>query len=154
MLIVSEETCRKVVNNENAFAAVKGAFAAMARGDAYNFPVVREAIGHADALFGFKSGFDRAAGVLGLKAGEGAFEGGQVGDGEALFRPRCSVHPGMTGPVRWCQRPIRGSLPGSRLLSFFSSENQDEKGSMIRWHPSGGQNGPDPYGGHWPQKWL
>jgi ornithine cyclodeaminase len=69
MLIVSEETCRKVVNHENAFAAVKGVFAAMARGDAYNFPVVREAIGHADALFGFKSGFDRAAGVLGLKAG-------------------------------------------------------------------------------------
>ena len=32
----------------------------MARGDAYNFPVVREAIGHADALYGFKGGFDRA----------------------------------------------------------------------------------------------
>lgn len=69
MLIVSEETCREVVNHENAFAAVEGVFAAMARGDAYNFPVVREAIGHADALYGFKSGFDRAGGVLGLKAG-------------------------------------------------------------------------------------
>jgi alanine dehydrogenase len=32
----------------------------MAAGDAYNFPVVREAIGHADALYGFKGGFDRA----------------------------------------------------------------------------------------------
>jgi alanine dehydrogenase len=44
-------------------------FAAMARGDAYNFPVVREAIGHADALYGFKSGFDRAGLALGVKSG-------------------------------------------------------------------------------------
>ena len=44
-------------------------FAAMARDEAYNFPVVREAIGHADALYGFKGGFDRAGAVLGLKAG-------------------------------------------------------------------------------------
>ena len=41
----------------------------MARGDAYNFPVVREAIGHADALYGFKGGFDRAGLTLGVKAG-------------------------------------------------------------------------------------
>ena len=41
----------------------------MARGDAYNFPVVREAIGHADALYGFKGGFDRAGSTLGVKAG-------------------------------------------------------------------------------------
>lgn len=69
MLIVSEETCRKVVTRENAFSAVEGVFAAMAGGEAYNFPVIREAIGHADALYGFKSGFDRAGGVLGLKSG-------------------------------------------------------------------------------------
>ncbi|MCY4291420.1 MAG: ornithine cyclodeaminase family protein, partial [Roseovarius sp.] len=37
--------------------------------DAYNFPVVREAIGHEDALYGFKGGFDRAGLTLGLKAG-------------------------------------------------------------------------------------
>lgn len=41
----------------------------MAAGDAYNFPVVREAIGHEDALYGFKGGFDRAGLSLGLKAG-------------------------------------------------------------------------------------
>jgi len=41
----------------------------MAAGDAYNFPVVREAIGHEDALYGFKGGFDRAGLTLGLKAG-------------------------------------------------------------------------------------
>ena len=32
----------------------------MARGDARNFPVVREALGHEDALYGFKGGYDRA----------------------------------------------------------------------------------------------
>ena len=41
----------------------------MASKEAYNFPVVREAIGHADALYGFKGGFDRAGMALGLKAG-------------------------------------------------------------------------------------
>lgn len=69
MLVVSEETCRAIVTRDDAFAAVEGVFAAMARGEAYNFPVVREAIGHADALYGFKSGFDRSGGVLGLKSG-------------------------------------------------------------------------------------
>ena len=48
---------------------VEAVFAAMASGDAYNFPVVREAIGHADALYGFKGGFDRSGLSLGLKAG-------------------------------------------------------------------------------------
>lgn len=69
MLVVTEEACRELITREGAFAAVEGVFAAMARGEAYNFPVVREAIGYADALYGFKSGFDRAHGVLGLKSG-------------------------------------------------------------------------------------
>lgn len=69
MLIVSEETCKAVVGRADAFVAVESVFAAMARDDAYNFPVIREAIGHADALYGFKSGFDRAGLTLGLKSG-------------------------------------------------------------------------------------
>jgi ornithine cyclodeaminase len=69
ILIVNEATCREVVSRADAYEAVEAVFAAMARGDAYNFPVVREAIGHADALYGFKSGFDRAGLVLGLKSG-------------------------------------------------------------------------------------
>ena len=69
MIIVREETCREIFGRSEAFRAVEAVFGAMARGDAYNFPVIREAIGHADALYGFKSGFDRAALVLGLKAG-------------------------------------------------------------------------------------
>ena len=36
---------------------------------ASNFPVIRESIGYADALYGFKSGFDRAGRVLGVKSG-------------------------------------------------------------------------------------
>lgn len=69
MLTVSEETCKQVVDRNAAFSAVESVFGAMARGDAWNFPVVREAIGHADALYGFKSGFDREGLVLGVKSG-------------------------------------------------------------------------------------
>lgn len=69
LLIVSEETCQQVVNRQDAFDAVQAVFAAMARGDAWNFPVVRESLGHADALYGFKSGFDRAGLTLGVKSG-------------------------------------------------------------------------------------
>jgi ornithine cyclodeaminase len=69
VLIVSEETCRELIGRSEAFAAVEAVFAAMASGDAYNFPVVREAIGYEDALYGFKSGFDRAGLVLGVKSG-------------------------------------------------------------------------------------
>ncbi|EBA05574.1 iminosuccinate reductase BhcD [Sagittula stellata] len=69
VLIVGEEACRALVGRAEAFAAVEAVFAAMASGEARNFPVVREAIGHADALYGFKSGFDRAGMALGVKAG-------------------------------------------------------------------------------------
>jgi ornithine cyclodeaminase len=69
LAIVPEGMIADLVTREAAFAAVEKVFAAMAAGDAYNFPVVREAIGHEDALYGFKGGFDRTGGVLGLKAG-------------------------------------------------------------------------------------
>ena len=69
MWIVPEREIAGLMTREAAFGAVEKVFAAMAAGDAYNFPVVREAIGHADALYGFKGGFDRAGQVLGLKAG-------------------------------------------------------------------------------------
>ncbi|WP_136658875.1 iminosuccinate reductase BhcD [Nitratireductor sp. XY-223] len=69
MIIVSEECVRSILTEEDGYGAVEAVFAAMARGDAYNFPVIREAIGHADALYGFKSGFDRAGLSLGLKSG-------------------------------------------------------------------------------------
>lgn len=69
IIIVPEAEIAGLMTPEAAFDAVKAIFGAMARKDAYNFPVIREAIGHADALYGFKSGFDRAGGALGLKSG-------------------------------------------------------------------------------------
>lgn len=73
MLIVPEALIAGLVTPEDAFAAVEATFAAMARGEARNFPVVREALGEG-RQYGFKSGIDGAGGMLGLKAG-GYFPG-------------------------------------------------------------------------------
>ncbi|MCU0898964.1 MAG: ornithine cyclodeaminase family protein [Cypionkella sp.] len=73
MLIVPEKLIAGLVSPEDAFAAVEAVFAAMSRGDAYNFAVVREALGEG-RQYGFKSGLDRAGGQLGVKAG-GYFPG-------------------------------------------------------------------------------
>jgi ornithine cyclodeaminase len=73
MLIVPESLIADLVTPEDAFAAVEACFAAMARGAAHNFPVVREALGEG-RQYGFKSGLDREAGQLGVKAG-GYFPG-------------------------------------------------------------------------------
>lgn len=73
MLIVPEALIADLVSPADAFAAVEATFAAMARGEAYNFPVVREALGEG-RQYGFKSGLDRAGGMLGVKAG-GYFPG-------------------------------------------------------------------------------
>lgn len=69
MDIVPEKEIAGLMTPEAAFSAVEQVFASMSKGSAYNFPVIREAIGHADALYGFKSGFDRTALTLGLKSG-------------------------------------------------------------------------------------
>ena len=41
----------------------------MARGEARNYPVVRERVGYQDAVYGVKTGCDASAPILGLKAG-------------------------------------------------------------------------------------
>lgn len=69
MIIVPEKEIASLLGRAEAFDAVERVFAAMSSGAAYNFPVIREAIGHADALYGFKSGFDRSSLALGLKSG-------------------------------------------------------------------------------------
>ena len=69
MIIVPENQIADLIGRDESLEAVEAVFAAMAAGDAYNFPVIREAIGHADALYGFKSGFDRKSLALGLKSG-------------------------------------------------------------------------------------
>jgi len=73
MLVVPERLIAELVSPEDAFAAVEAVFAAMASGAAYNFPVVREALGEG-RQYGFKSGLDRAGGLLGVKSG-GYFPG-------------------------------------------------------------------------------
>lgn len=69
MYVVAEKEIAGLMTPEAAFDAIEAVFAAMANRKAYNFPVVREAIGHEDALYGFKGGFDGAGFALGLKAG-------------------------------------------------------------------------------------
>jgi len=69
MLIISEDLARKLVSVEDAISSVEGTFAAMARGDARNYPVVREVVGYQDAVYGVKTGCDTSIPILGLKAG-------------------------------------------------------------------------------------
>lgn len=69
MYIVPEAAIAEILTRADAFEAVEQVFAAMSAGEAYNFPVIREAIGHEEALYGFKGGFDGKGMALGLKAG-------------------------------------------------------------------------------------
>lgn len=69
MLIISEQLARELVSIEDAIYCVEQTFAAMARGVARNYPVVREVVGYRDAVFGVKTGCDTSAPLLGLKAG-------------------------------------------------------------------------------------
>jgi alanine dehydrogenase len=73
MLIIPEALISGLVTQDDAFAAVKSCFAATARGEARNFPVVREGLG-GGRQYGFKSGIDEGAGSLGVKSG-GYFPG-------------------------------------------------------------------------------
>jgi len=69
MLIISEDLARELVSVEDAIDAVESTFAAMARGDGRNYPVVREVVGYQNAVYGVKTGCDVSAPILGLKAG-------------------------------------------------------------------------------------
>jgi ornithine cyclodeaminase/alanine dehydrogenase-like protein (mu-crystallin family) len=69
MLVITEQDARALVSMRDAIAAVEHSFAAAARGQARNYPVVREVVGCEDAVFGVKTGCDTHAPMLGLKAG-------------------------------------------------------------------------------------
>lgn len=69
MLVISEALARELVGIDDAIEAVAATFRAMAQGAARNYPVVREAVGLNDAVFGVKAGGDISAPFLGLKAG-------------------------------------------------------------------------------------
>ncbi|GLS45992.1 iminosuccinate reductase BhcD [Methylobacterium brachythecii] len=88
MIIVPESRIADLVSSSECLVAVEQVFASMARRSAYNFPVIREAIGHADALYGFKSGFDRESLALGLKSGgfwPGNFDKGLTNHQSTVF---------------------------------------------------------------------
>jgi ornithine cyclodeaminase len=69
MLVIPEELVPDLVSVEDAIESVARTFAAYDRDEARAYPVVREMTGQRNAVFGIKSGFDRSAAVLGLKAG-------------------------------------------------------------------------------------
>lgn len=101
MLIVPERRIAGLVSPEDALTAIEACFASMARGEAYNFPVVREALG-AGRQYGFKSGLDRAGGQLGVKAG-GYFPGNMAKgitnhqSTVLLFDPETGIPTAMVG---------------------------------------------------------
>lgn len=68
MYIVPESLIAGLVFPQDAFSAMEACFAAMARGEAPNFPALREARGKG-RQYGFKSGLVAAGGQLGLKGG-------------------------------------------------------------------------------------
>lgn len=105
MYIVPEKVIDGLVSRADCFNAIEQVFAAMARGSAYNFPVVREAIGHAEALYGFKSGFDRESLALGLKAG--GFWPGNIKKGLTNHQSSVFLFDADTGQ---CRAVVGGNL--------------------------------------------
>ena len=99
MLIVPERLIADLVSPDDAFAAIEACFAAMARGEAYNFPVVREALGEG-RQYGFKSGLDRAGASLGVKAG-GIFRATWRGGLSIINRRYFCLIPNPGDPWRW-----------------------------------------------------
>lgn len=69
MLLIPEKLVPDLLSVDDAIAAVERTLTAYDRDEALPYPVVREMTGHRRAVFGIKSGFDRSAMVLGLKAG-------------------------------------------------------------------------------------
>jgi ornithine cyclodeaminase len=105
MIIVPEQAIGGLVTLEDCVAAVEKVFASMAKRSARNFPVVREAIGHADALYGFKSGFDRESLALGLKAG--GFWPGNMAKGLTNHQSTVFLFDADTGR---CRAVVGGNL--------------------------------------------
>ena len=98
MIIISEVMIAALMNRAQAFVAVEKTFASMARRSARNFPVIRESIGHADALYGFKSGFDREGLNLGVKAG--GYWPGNVQKGLTNHQSTIFLFDADTGKIR------------------------------------------------------
>ena len=98
MIIVPEKEIAALMTRESSFTAVEEVFASMSKRTAYNFPVIREAIGHEDALYGFKSGFDRDALNLGLKSG--GYWPGNAAKGLTNHQSAIMLFDADTGKIR------------------------------------------------------
>ena len=137
MLIVPEALIAGLVSPQDAFAAVEAVFAAMARGEAANFPVVREALGEG-RQYGFKSGLDRSGGSLGVKAG-GYFPGnaarGMINHQSVVFlfdpdtgRPTAMVGGGLLTALRTAAASAisidRLARPDARVLGMVGAGHQ------------------------------
>lgn len=105
MYIVPEAIIKDHISRQDCFEAIEQVFASMAAGTARNFPVIREAIGHADALYGFKSGFDRQALNLGLKSG--GYWPGNADKGLTNHQSTVFLFDADTGK---CQAVVGGNL--------------------------------------------
>lgn len=69
IFFLSERDVAESVTQESVTGAIEACFASLAANTAFNFPVVRKPLSYSDAIFGFKSGFDRRGPSLGIKAG-------------------------------------------------------------------------------------
>lgn len=137
MLIVPERLIAELVPPADAFAAIEACFAAMARGEAYNFPVVREALGEG-RQYGFKSGLDRSGASLGVKAG-GYFPGnagrGMINHQSSVFlfdpdtgRPLAMVGGNLLTALRTAAASAisidRLARPDARVLGMVGAGHQ------------------------------
>jgi alanine dehydrogenase len=137
MLIVPEALIADLVTPEDAYAAVEACFAGMARAEARNFPVVREALGEG-RQYGFKSGIDTAAGTMGVKAG-GYFPGnaarGMINHQSSVFlfdpqtgRPQAMVGGNLLTALRTAAAAAVSisalARPDARVLGMVGAGHQ------------------------------
>jgi len=139
VIIVPEKVIPDLIDRASAFTAVEGVFAAMARKDAYNFPVIREDIGYADALYGFKSGFDRAGLSLGLKSG--GYWPGNIAKGLTNHQSTVFLFDADTGQVKAVVggnylTAIRTAAASSVSIKYLAREDSKVLGMVGAGHQS------------------
>ncbi|MCF8511302.1 MAG: ornithine cyclodeaminase family protein [Rhodobacteraceae bacterium] len=137
MLIIPEALIAQLVSAEDAFGAVEACLASAARGEAGNFPVIREALGEG-RQYGFKSGIDRAGGQMGVKAG-GYFPGnaarGMINHQSSIFlfdpdsgRPLAMVGGNLLTALRTAAAAAisidRLARPDARVLGIVGAGHQ------------------------------
>lgn len=139
MIIVLEKEIATLIDRKASFDAVESVFAAMARKDAYNFPVIREAIGYADALYGFKSGFDKTGLALGLKSG--GYWPGNMDKGLTNHQSTVILFDADTGKVKALVggnllTALRTAAASSVSIRYLAPENSKTLGMIGAGHQS------------------